>query len=138
MITIRVDGMDQVLSFVEKLSSLQLDPMLTLIGNTVRNQTVRRIQYEKTDPLGGGWAPLAPSTVKGKGNGNILVDTGTLSGSIGFQVSGNSVSVGTNVFYGKYHQGGTSKMPMRRFLGLSPTNMTDIERVIRAYLETLL
>ena len=43
-------------------------------------------------------------------------DTGNLSGSINHRVSDKEVSIGTNVYYGKYQELGTYKMKANPYL----------------------
>lgn len=103
--------------------------VLEATGATVERQTKVRIASTKTAPDGARWAPLAASTVKQKGNRNILVDVGRLAGSISYSVAGDVVIVGTSVSYAGFHQGGTSRMPQREFLGLSEANVSEVETV---------
>ena len=84
---------------------------------------------------------LMPSTVKAKnGRSNILVDSGDLIRSITFHASNDSVVVGTDRPYGKYHQtgtkkaNGTTKMVARPWLGLSQQDQFDINDLIVGYL----
>lgn len=66
------------------------------------------------------WAPLKPSTIagrrKGKGSGTAqtLQDTGRLKQSFSIlKDDGSSVTVGTNLFYAKFHHVGTSPYEIR-------------------------
>jgi phage gpG-like protein len=99
--------------------------------------------------FGGGWAPLAPSTIadrvrKGYGAGPILYRTGALANSLSGDNSGAikevtpaSVTVGTAVPYAGYHQTGTKKMPMRRIIGLSWARRSLIVRRLADYIRML-
>lgn len=60
------------------------------------------------------------------------VDTGRLRGSITHLVDDRSVTIGTNVEYGKYQELGTSKMEAQPFLepGIS-NNMEQFKEIIR-------
>jgi hypothetical protein len=69
----------------------------------------------------GTWPPLAESTVRQKGHSTILVDTGALKASLidpgtAMKISGTSAEWGTGIDYARYHQEGTSKMPMRQVI----------------------
>jgi len=56
------------------------------------------------------WADLAASTIKGKGNATILVDTGHLKDSITIgEVTDRTATVGSDAPYAPYHQFGTKK-----------------------------
>ena len=49
------------------------------------------------------------------------VDTGRLAGSITSRVEGDTVTIGTNVEYGKYVEFGTSRMGAQPFIGPAAT-----------------
>jgi len=71
------------------------------------------------------FAPYAPGTRK-FGTPN-LYETGEMLGSVGYFPAGSSganVSCGSEI--AKYHQGGTRKMPQRKFMGLSHTDKIDL------------
>lgn len=62
------------------------------------------------------WKPLAPSTIYAKGSSRILADRGRLRQSFGIQsmnVTEQEVTIGTNVFYAKFHEEGTSPYVIR-------------------------
>lgn len=87
----------------------------------------------------GGWAPLAPSTLQKKRSQVMMVESGRLMGSLTnrggenvFNVTPNSLEVGTSVPYAGYHQHGTSKMPARMLVGWS-LNMR--QQVVRRFNE---
>ena len=92
---------------------------------------------QERSPTGGKWAPLAASTVAKKGRSRILVDSGTLLGSLtgkgGIRrASGNQIEFGTAVPYAVYHltgfhmRGRRRKVPARPMLGLSQTGVHKI------------
>lgn len=118
----------------QRLANIQTSSLMTLLGAAVEAQTKRRINSEKTSPDGAAWAALKPSTVKQKGSDNILVDKGRLLGSISHIATATVAIVGTNVFYGGYHQDGTKKMVARPFIGLSGENESELERVINTFI----
>lgn len=64
------------------------------------------------------------------------VDTGRLRGSITHLVDDRSVTIGTNVEYGKYQELGTSRMKAQPFLepGIM-NNMDEYKDIIRSELE---
>ncbi|HZV19954.1 MAG TPA: phage virion morphogenesis protein [Hyphomicrobiales bacterium] len=133
-VQIEIRGLETVIVATGKLQAFDPFRLLTIIGNTVRNQTVRHFQ-EETGPAGK-WAPLKESTVRRKrgGHGQILSDTGRLKSSISPIVSGLEAEIGTNVFYGKFHQYGTRKMVARPFLGLAPRDTGELRKVIDAFI----
>lgn len=85
----------------------------------------------------GGWAPLAPATVRDRirhgfpGDHPILHRTGALEASLTDphaagaveRVAPDSLFVGTNVSYARFHQTGTRRMPRRR-----PVEFTERDR----------
>lgn len=67
----------------------------------------------------GGWAPLAPSTVKWKsahGYSKLLQNTGALRGSFVPYSDQDVALTGSPLAYSGYHQEGTGRMPQRRLL----------------------
>lgn len=98
----------------------------------------------------GGWAPLLEKTIqervrKGYGAGPILYRTGELAHSLSGdgngavkEVTPTSVTVGTDVFYGKFHQTGTRRnLPARRIIGLSWARRSLIVRRLADYIRQL-
>jgi phage gpG-like protein len=81
-----------------------------------------RIEQSQFDSAGhGAWPSLAESTIRQKGHGDILVDSGELRRSLtdpgrAMQKSARTMSYGTDVDYARYHQEGTPKMPMRQVI----------------------
>jgi phage gpG-like protein len=55
-------------------------------------------------------------------------------GSISSKVSGSTAEVGTNVFYGKFHQYGTRKMVARPFLGMNATDVAELRIVAERFI----
>jgi phage gpG-like protein len=53
-------------------------------------------------------------------------------------VSGSTASIGTNVFYGRYHQGGTRKMVARPFMGVNSQDLSELQRIAFAFIGTAL
>ncbi len=67
----------------------------------------------------GSWAALDPDTVKSKGSGRVLVDTGDLldsltrPGASGTRIAGDSVTISTSEVSGLFAQRGARGMPQR-------------------------
>lgn len=133
------------LSFKEKLRSISNDEVLDEIGFEMENEMRKRFDTE-TDYQGNKWARLKHR------NGKPLSDTGVLKGSLGVaEISGNSVSVFSNLIYARLQdQGGeiTPKdnkifgkisfskkivVPARKFSGASDKNRKDIEKIVEEY-----
>ena len=138
MISFEMHGLESATLRVARLAQFDPDQLLTVLGNLVRSQTLRHFEQE-TGPAGK-WAGLRPATVRQKrgGQGQILSDTGRLRGSISAVIGGGAVEVGTNVFYGKFHQRGTRKMVARPFLGLTSDDRDEVERTVNRFLASLI
>jgi phage virion morphogenesis protein len=83
------------------------EPLLKIAGEVMRS-SVERTFREQGSPAGS-WAPLAQSTLKrGKGGvgRKILIQSGRLKNSITYQVSGNVLTIGTNIRYAAIQQSG--------------------------------
>lgn len=131
MLTVKIDGVDNVISRLQRASdAVRGGRLMRQVGQTVREQVRRRITSEKTAPSGAAWAPLKPSTIARKGNANILIHKGKLVGSVSSTSGGLSATVGTSPFYGVFLQGGTRKMVARPFMGLSQANEREVETVV--------
>lgn len=51
--------------------------------------------------------------------------------------SGDSVIIGSNVHYAKYHQFGTRHMPARPFLGFGAKDIAQIETTLLNFLKAI-
>jgi phage virion morphogenesis protein len=108
--------------------------LMETLGILVEGQTKRRFAT-KTSPDGAAWAALKPSTIarRRKKSSSILTDTGRLMGSISHTSSARQAIIGTNVFYGPFHQRGTSRMVARPFLGVGAKDMAEIKAAVEAW-----
>lgn len=147
---------DNVETLTEKLGDLT--PLMQAIGSLLEGSTRQRFTDKKA-PNGTSWANLMPSTQTQKGNNNILVAGDTLRESITNHADRYSVSVGTDMSYGVYHQFGTDPytirpknkkalafgggvykqvqhtgLPARPFLGLSDDDKAEIYELINEIL----
>ncbi len=95
---------DKILKVLSKLVSAgkDLSPAMTGIGRLMKTKIQLGFKAGK-DPYGNSWEPLKSR------EGQILVDTGRLRGSIGYKSDSDSVVVGTNVEYASAHQFGVNK-----------------------------
>lgn len=123
-----------------------LTPVLDEIGQTLVTSVNMRFA-RGTGPDGEAWAPLTT------GETPILVKSGRLRDSITHAVTGDSVTVGTNLLYAATHQFGatikpknakalaftvggkfvmakTVQIPARPFLGISDQDVDLVEGVI--------
>lgn len=119
------------------------EPLLEAIAGIVEGSTQERF-ITKTAPDGSAWADLLPATVDAKnGRGGVLVDHGDLMKSITGHATPNTVEVGSDRDYAKYHQDGTKnadgseRMPQRQIFGLSEDDYSDIGELINDFLEDI-
>jgi phage virion morphogenesis protein len=138
MISFEMNGLEAATLRVSRLAQFEPDRLLTVLGNLVRSQTLRH--FEREAGPAGKWAGLRSATVRQKrgGQGQILSDTGRLRGSISAVIGGGDVEIGTNVFYGKFHQRGTRKMVARPFLGLTDDDRDEVERTVNRFMATII
>ena len=139
-ITHDIPALNEHLTALQQRLNGNLTPLMQAIGSVLEGSTRQRFA-DKQSPNGVAWAVLMPATVKAKnGRSNILVDSGDLIRSITFHASSDSVLIGTDRPYGKYHQTGTkkadgsAKMVARPWLGLSQQDQFDINDLIAGYL----
>ena len=117
-----------------------LTPLMSAIGGVLESSTRERFE-SKRDPQGISWEQLKPQTrdakrtAKGRLRGGILVDRGDLRKSITYHATSQSVAVGTDRHYGRYHQEGTRHMPTRPFLGLSVEDEGNILQIVQKFIE---
>ncbi len=134
-ITSQIPALNEHLTALKDRLNGDLTPLMQAIGSVLENSTRQRFNTKKS-PVGVSWAVLMPATLHtkhGRGGG-ILVDRGDLMRSITFHAAGDSVAVGTDREYGKYHQAGTKHMVARPFLGLSQQDEQDINDMINDFL----
>lgn len=74
------------------------------------NATLARFHTAR-DPDGNPWAPLNPLYAETKQGPGILRERGGLTGSIVYQVSGDTVSIGSNRIYAAVRQRGAVIVP---------------------------
>ena len=138
--SISISGLQPVLDRLAGLEErlARPEPALEVVADLLEAHVARTFGTQGRW-LGAGWAPLAASTVKARARrwgtyrqaptggagptGPILVWTGRLRGS--FQrgssehvrlVSSSSLTWGSSVPYGRYHQAGGARLPRRAML----------------------
>lgn len=120
IVEIQVIGGEQVIGMFSALGREieDLSPVFETLANPVFGDIRQRFDDE-----GPGWAPLAPSTIKRKGNTRILRDKDDLYGSFQKGATGNVTRItptaadfGTADSKAMFHQMGTSKMPKRTII----------------------
>lgn len=115
-----------------------LEPPLTGWGRLLIEQTEKQFDTE-TDPDGSRWAALSPVTLRRKArlgqSSKILTATGAMRASFRVKVKAMQLDLISDSEYLKYHQRGTSKMPQRKVLGITPERKNDGAKLIRAYIK---
>lgn len=136
MVTIRVTAMLDGLRMLEdKLKNMSA--MLKQIAVYFESET--RKTLEKGEGRASEWQDLSEKTkqkkIKAKGTAYpILTFTGKLRNSINSTVSNNEAQVFSGVYYGVFHQLGTSKMPARPFLEVIDRDIDFIMQTVTKYL----
>lgn len=107
-------------------------------------EEVRRIRQgfaSGTDALGRPWTPLAPSTIRQTGP-TILVDTGDMRDSIGYQMSDNGLAVhlGSDHPLVPIHEYGTARIPSRPIIRPAYTDLREnvLKRTLADHIRSFL
>jgi phage virion morphogenesis protein len=135
----------QAEQLLNKLNALaealdDMTPFFQELGEELLNSTRARADAN-IDPDGKRWAPLSDEYAARKAKiapasaGKILRLYGYMFGRMNYRPSAKDLILGTPQVYGIYHQEGTSKMPQRRFLGLSTDDENTIEDLILEYFD---
>lgn len=102
-----------------------LDETQALLLNRIRTRFLAT-----QAPSGEVW-PVSKAAIQRNFNGKTLFDTGTLFHSIQAFVTGDyEREIGTDVFYGPYHQFGTKYLPARVFLGVSDDDLALVQQLM--------
>lgn len=137
----KIDGESQVLSALSRFGEYADDlrePFAKMADDFVR------IEGERFDAEGPGWAPLSPRYARWKEANYpgrpILVREGhlreSLTGGAGFvrEITKDSMVLGSSVKYALYHHRGGSRLPMREVVRLSAEDRTRWAKILQAYL----
>lgn len=127
--------------------AIDLLPAWIAIGEAIEEVEERLFESEGGTGAGGGWEPLAASTVARKAargeDQRILHATlalrESLTGKTGDSIrimTPSSFAFGTEVPYAKYHQTGTSKMPARRVVDFTAANKSLVVQVLQRFVLT--
>lgn len=136
MITITIDGIPKALDSLTKLSqALDVDEIVDGLQALMLHR-IRERYLDNVAPDGTPWPPSAIALKQGR---NTLIDTGTLFGSIqGYDEGRGERSIGTDIPYGVYHNYGTRKLPMRKFLGFGDEDVSAAEMFMIRRIEAAL
>lgn len=130
---VSTDGLDEALLKLRMLAAKgeDLSPMLDELGQDEVARVVQRFEQSRS-PDGTAWQALKQP--RPRGDGQPLMDTGVLYGSITAQVIGkHTLQVGSATNYAHYHQFGTQHIPARPFLGVSDDLLASIKELTHAY-----
>ncbi len=127
VIKMTATGFDGVRKVLNNLSSKIQDPgekLMQRLGAVVLDDIDMRFVTRGY----GTWPPLNPQTIKRKGHDFVLIDSGTMFNSAKIkQLTRGMVSVGVlkggkhhDADVPKYHQAGTSRMPKRKIIDVTP------------------
>jgi phage virion morphogenesis protein len=144
MISLSIDikgDKDLLAGLMEKLQDLS--PVTKGMGERMR------FSIEENFRAGGRpipWQPLAAATVEararmGRGAKPILILHGFLKNSIAYKADKDSVTVGTNVIYGRIQQlggmagrGGEVKIPARPYLVVQDSDLAYLQKSLKEFL----
>jgi phage gpG-like protein len=125
-----------------------LTPVLQVLAQDLRTLIDDAFDQSRS-PMGQPWAPLKPATIKRrrKGSSKPLVDTGRLRNSVAVRAKPRSIEFGSNVSYAAPQQFGTSAIPGRAFLPITPSGqfgesgaagefLHNLDEAIAKYIET--
>lgn len=121
------------------VDALISDPHLMLLdmGEELLQSTRDRL-VRGVSPDGQPFQPLSPAyqAIKPKNKGRVLIREGDLVDQLGYQVEDDALRVGTPKVYGATHQFGDDErgIPQREFLGISDTDVLELEDIARRYL----
>jgi phage gpG-like protein len=132
---------ERLITGLQAIGGMARYGLLRQLGELIRQQHTRRVLSEKTSPSGAAWAGLKPSTVRRKGNSNILVETGVMARAWQLFVGADNVRMrntarsrkGRAVLYLPFHQFGTKYMVQREVMGFSQQNLAEIQKVVNSW-----
>lgn len=133
------NGLDRILGSATAASA-RSKAVMAEIGEALVSSTVERFETS-TAPDGTAWKPSQRAEKEG---GQTLVDTGRLRGSIGYEASPASVSVGSNLVYARIHQlggkagrGHSVTLPPRPYAGFSEEDLKEARAILAGHLSSL-
>ena len=141
MIEVEFDSNAKELSVFMKSANDKLDIMTVPLKKTgiyMLGSIDKNFRYEGRPDK---WAPLKPATISARrkkgGGAKILQNTGRLKQDINPKYTPFSVSIGTNVEYGKFHQFGAPRenIPKRRFLMFQESDKKTINRIFKDHVK---
>lgn len=130
----------RVAASIERVAAKTADPIPVLEESREVLAANEAAAFESEGAtLGEDWASLSPTTVAIKGDDRILVMSGRLRAALSdpanvhVEVSGARLDA-SSVPYAHFHLSGTSKMPARPFLGISPAAQRELAELMSRYM----
>jgi phage gpG-like protein len=121
-IRVKFKGLQATQAKLAQMMGFDLRPLLDLMGDLVIERTQERIRNEKESPEGVPWKRWSIEYAKTRTGGqSLLFDSGDLHGSIEKTISGNTLTVGSELDYAAPNQ------KTRPFLGISDDDQKDLE-----------
>jgi len=138
MLKISVDGKQLKRDIgLRKSRVSNLQPPLRGFGYYLEQETEKQFNTE-TDPQGRPWAELKPSTLQQKrAKGypdDILTATGEMRSTVYSVASKRSLEFGIRDPKARWHQYGTSKMPQRQIIGITPKRVSQGSKLIKVWI----
>jgi phage virion morphogenesis protein len=136
---------DEIVRALQKMKDAagDISPALKEIGEILVESTKQRFASSQ-DPEGNLWVPNSKVTIDRKGKNRPLIDIGTLSEHIIYDVLvGNVLEIGSSMEYAAIQQFGGTKdefphlwgdIPSRPFLGISSADKEEILLIIEEHL----
>ena len=122
-------------------------PLLEALGAELESQTRRRIESERTSPIGEPWPEWSDGYAKTRhANQDLLQGGGGLLDSIQSAVRPDLVETGLNLVYAAIHQfggepgmpPGPAAVPAREYLGIGPENEIELDAVLDKWADRIL
>lgn len=124
MLLFDAKDLEKINRVLDVLAKRPKTDLLMVMGETVLDQTRRRIDDEKRDPAGRPWAAWSEKYAETRTAGQSLLQSeGQLLESLQTVVGRARVSVGSDLIYAASQQ---FSQPEREFLGLSGDNEREL------------
>lgn len=130
-ITIEIKGsaVNAVADLAAKMDNLS--SAMAEAGAYVERETKSNF-LRQSSPDGAPWQALAPATLRRKRGSGILRESGALMAGISMSSGKLEARVtSTGPAYNIFHQSGGSKLPQRKFIGLSDRYIEPVTAIIR-------
>lgn len=130
----------RVAASIERMAAKTADPLPVLNeSRTILAENEAAAFESSGGTIGEAWQALSPTTVAQKGNDRVLVMTGRLRDALSDPANVHVEATGaalnaSSVPYAHFHITGTSKMPARPFMGISPATQRALSELMSRYM----